>query len=94
MKTHLYNLLCAVAFCSAWVLCLLAYFDCLYLWKVFTMKRIYIAHGYNSFTNKAIQKAFTTESEADKFLEGLTDPKLQIVSYRSTVELLNHFLKV
>ena len=57
------------------------------------MKKIYIATGYNSFTNKQLTKAFSTESEADKFLEGLTDPRLNIISYKSTIELMNHFLK-
>lgn len=57
------------------------------------MKKIYIASGYNSFTNKAMRQAFTTEQEADKFLETLTDPHVHVVVYKSTVDLLNHFLK-
>jgi hypothetical protein len=57
------------------------------------MKKLYIAKGYNSYTNKELIKAFTTEQEADKFLEGLTDPKINIMSYKSTVQLINHFIK-
>lgn len=57
------------------------------------MKKLFIAKGYNSYTNKELLKAFTTEQEADKFLEGLTDPHITIMSYKSTVQLMNHFLK-
>jgi hypothetical protein len=58
------------------------------------MKKLFIAKGYNSYTNKELLKAFTTEREADKFLEGLTDPHITVMSYKSTVELINHFFKV
>lgn len=57
------------------------------------MKKLYIAKGYNSWTNKELIKAFPTEQEADKFLEGLTDPRINIVSYKSTVQLLNYYIK-
>ena len=57
------------------------------------MKKLFIAKGYNSYTNKELLKAFTTEQEADKFLEGLTDPHITIMSYKSTIQLINHFLK-
>jgi hypothetical protein len=56
------------------------------------MKKLYIAHGYNSFTNKSLIKAFTTETEANKFLEGLTDPKIQVMGYKSTADLVNSLL--
>lgn len=56
------------------------------------MKKLYIASGYNSWTNKELIKAFTTEQDADKFLDGLTNPHMQIVGYKSTVDLMNHFL--
>lgn len=58
------------------------------------MKKIYIATGYNSYTNKALMKAFMSETEADKFLDGLTDPRIQVLAYKSTVELVNHLIKV
>jgi hypothetical protein len=57
------------------------------------MKKLYIATGYNSYTNKEIRQAFNSEVEADKFLEGLTDPRIQVIAYKSTVELINHFIK-
>lgn len=55
--------------------------------------RIYIAEGYNSYTNKAIKKAFSSELEAKDFIEGLTDPKIQAISFNSTVGLVNILLK-
>lgn len=57
------------------------------------MKKLYIATGYNSYTNKEIRQAFYSEAEADKFLDGLTDPRIQVIAYKSTVELINHFIK-
>ena len=57
------------------------------------MKKVYIANGYNSWTNKDIIRAFTSESEADKFIEGLTNPHIHIIGYKSTIELVNHLLK-
>jgi hypothetical protein len=57
------------------------------------MKKLYIATGYNSYTNKEIRQAFNSEAEADKFLDGLTDPRIQVIAYKSTVELINHFIK-
>lgn len=53
------------------------------------MKKIYIARGYNSFTNKESVRAFSTEQAADCFIQGLTDPKIQVVSYKSSAQLLN-----
>jgi hypothetical protein len=57
------------------------------------MKKLYIANGYNSWSNKEISKAFSNEAEADKFLEGLTNPKILVISYKSSVDLVNHLLK-
>jgi hypothetical protein len=57
------------------------------------MKKLYIASGYNSFTNKDTRKAFNKEIEADQFISGLTDPHIQVISYKSTVELINYYLK-
>lgn len=58
------------------------------------MKKIYIATGYNSYTNQALLKAFTSQAEADKYLEGLTDPKINVMGYKSTADLVNKLLKV
>ena len=40
-----------------------------------------------------MRKAFNNENDADQFMDGLTDPHIQVISYKSTVELINHFLK-
>lgn len=56
------------------------------------MKKLYIARGYNSWTNKELVKAFSTEQEADSFIDGLTDPHIQVISYKSTIQLMNYFL--
>lgn len=55
--------------------------------------KLYIAKGFNSYTNHQLTKAFNNESEASQFLNGLTDPKLQVVSYKSTIDLVNDLLK-
>ena len=56
------------------------------------MKKIYIATGYNSWANKELHRAFTTEQEADQFINGLTNPHLVVMSYNSTTELVNALL--
>ena len=58
------------------------------------MKKIYISKGYNSWTNKELVRAFTTEKEADSFIIGLTEPHIQAISYKNTAELVNHLLEV
>jgi hypothetical protein len=57
------------------------------------MKKVFIASGYNSWTNKDIIKAFTSENEAEKWIEGLTNPHINIIGYKSTIDLVNHLLK-
>lgn len=57
------------------------------------MKTIYIVTGYNSFTQKDIRRAFSTEKEAELFSQGLTAPSVNVFKYKSTVELINHFIK-
>jgi hypothetical protein len=56
------------------------------------MKKLYIARGYNSWTNKQILRAFHCEKEANSFVEGLTDPSIQVLGYKSTVQLVNSLL--
>jgi hypothetical protein len=56
------------------------------------MKNIYIARGYNSWTNKESVRAFSTKKEADSFIQGLTDPKIQVIRYKSTNQLLNFLI--
>ena len=57
------------------------------------MKRIFIATGYNSWTNKDVLRAFSSDNEANSFIEGLTNPKIQVFSYKSTLDLVNALLK-
>jgi hypothetical protein len=57
------------------------------------MNKVYIANGYNSYTNKELIRAFQTEQEADSFISGLTDPHIHIIKYKSTTELVNHLLQ-
>lgn len=56
------------------------------------MKKIYIAHGYNSWMHRNVIKAFSTEQDADAFMDGLTDPHLQVIGYKSTSQLVNTLL--
>ena len=56
------------------------------------MNKVYIARGYNSWTSKELLRAFKTEKEAEGFIQGLTDPKIQIFSYKSTIDLVNSLL--
>lgn len=58
------------------------------------MKNIYIAKGYNSWTNKESVRAFSTEKEAEQFICGLTDPKIQVIRYKSSTQLLNFLIAV
>jgi hypothetical protein len=58
------------------------------------MKKIYIGKGYNSWTNKEYIRAFSTEQEADSFINGLTEPHIQVISYKNTADLVNHLLGV
>lgn len=57
------------------------------------MVKVFIASGYNSYTHKTLTKAFLVPSEAEQFLEGLTDPHVQVFNSKSYIELLNLFLK-
>ena len=58
------------------------------------MRKIYITKGYNSWTNQELMRAFTTEKEADSFINGLTEPHIQVISYKNTADLVNHLLGV
>lgn len=57
------------------------------------MVKVFIASGYNSYTNKSITRAFLEPSKAVSFLEGLTHPKLKPMTAQSYLDLLNIFLK-
>lgn len=57
------------------------------------MVKVFIATGYNSYTNKQLARAFLSPSDADQFLEGLTNPILSTFTANSYIDLLNEFLK-
>ena len=57
------------------------------------MVKVFIATGYNSWTNKQLTKAFLVPSEAEQFIKGLTNPSLNIFTAKSYIDLLNTFLK-
>jgi hypothetical protein len=57
------------------------------------VNKIYITKGYNSYTNKELIKAFTTEKDAGAFMDGLTDPHLIVIKYKSTIDAVNFLLK-
>lgn len=57
------------------------------------MVKVFIATGYNSYTHKTLTKAFLVPSEAEQFIEGLTNPSINIFKAKSYMELLNSFLK-
>jgi hypothetical protein len=57
------------------------------------MIKVFIATGYNSWTNKTITKAFLVPSEAEQFIDGLTAPSVNIFTANSYIDLLNTFLK-
>lgn len=56
------------------------------------MKKVYLANGYNSWRNKNMIRAFSNENDADEFMEGLTDPHIQVIQYKSSAELANLLL--
>ena len=60
----------------------------------YKMKKIYIVKGYNSWTNNQLIRAFSSESEAAKFSDGLTEPHIQVLGYKSTAQLVNSLLGV
>ena len=57
------------------------------------MVKVFIATGYNSYTHKTLTKAFLVPSEAEHFIEGLTNPSINVFKAKSYMELLNSFLK-
>jgi len=45
------------------------------------MNKVFIASGYNSWTNQPSCRAFRTEKEADSFLnDHLTDPHIHVIT--------------
>ena len=57
------------------------------------MVKVFIAQGYDSYNNKQKTRAFLAPSDADQYLEGLTDPRIHVFMAKSYINLLNEFLK-
>ena len=57
------------------------------------MNSIYLAKGYNSWTNKAIKRIFKDYTEAHSFLEGLTDSSVKMYSADNFIEAVNLLLR-
>jgi hypothetical protein len=56
------------------------------------MVRVFLAKGYNSYTNKQLTRAFLVPTDAEQFLVGLTDPKVNILTAKSYIDLINDFI--
>jgi hypothetical protein len=57
------------------------------------MVKVFLASGYNSYTNKQLTRAFLVPTDAEQFLQGLTDPKFKSVMASSYIALINDLLK-
>jgi hypothetical protein len=57
------------------------------------MVKVFLASGYNSYTNKQLTRAFLVPTDAEQFLGGLTDPKFKSVMASSYIALINDLLK-
>jgi hypothetical protein len=56
------------------------------------MKKIYLASGYNSWTNNTIYRVFNTLSEANGYLIGLTDGNIDTFSANTMLEAFNRLI--
>lgn len=56
------------------------------------MNKVFIASGYNSWTNKPSSRAFSTEQEANSFINELTDPRIHTITYNTVIDLTNYLL--
>jgi hypothetical protein len=57
------------------------------------MVRVFLAKGYNSYTNKQLTRAFLVPTDAEQFLVGLTDPKFKTLTAKSYIDLINDVLR-
>ena len=59
------------------------------------MNSIYLAKGYNSWTNRTIKKIFKDYTEANEFLQvqGLTDSSVKMYSANNFIEAVNLLLR-
>ena len=57
------------------------------------MKSLYIASGYNSWANKRLIRAFDSLDKAKAFTEGLTAPQLEVMQYKTKLDLITSLLQ-
>jgi len=57
------------------------------------MYKLYLAKGYNSWTNRALKRVFKTYEEAHKLCEGLTDSSVNFYNADNQVDAFNLLLR-
>ena len=57
------------------------------------MRGLYLARGYNSWTNHTLKRVFKTYEEANRFCEGLTDSKVKFYNADNQVDAFNLLLR-
>ena len=57
------------------------------------MTRLYLAKGYNSWTQNAIKRVFKQYEEAQQFCEGLTDPIIKVYNADNAEDAFNLLLR-
>ena len=56
------------------------------------MVKIFLASGYNSWTNREIVRVFRVPSDAEQFIQGLTDAKVYTLTGKDNFEAFNRAL--
>jgi hypothetical protein len=57
------------------------------------MNGLYLARGYNSWTNATLKRVFKTHEEAHRFCEGLTDSSVKFYNADTQMDAFNLLLK-
>ena len=57
------------------------------------MRGLYLARGYNSWTNATLKRVFKTYEEAHSFCEGLTDSSVKFYNADNQVDAFNLLLR-
>lgn len=57
------------------------------------MFKLYLAKGYNSWTNKNLSRVFKTYEEAQRFCEGLTNSSVKFYNADNQVDAFNLLLR-
>ena len=56
------------------------------------MVKLFLITGYNSYTQKTINRAFRTPKEALDFSLGLTDSKMEVLTGEDYLTIFNDYL--